>query len=69
REVQRFHFVKAMPPNGLEMSRPASPKLVSHEMANLGWPGRLHRVDYMKALHLPLHWWMRLNQCTGGAAC
>src|SRR3990170_3786787 len=32
------------PPNGLEMSRPASPRLVSHEMANLGWPGRLHRV-------------------------
>src|SRR3972149_12279041 len=32
------------PPNGLEMSRPASPKLVSHESQTLGWPGRLHRV-------------------------
>ena len=31
-------------PNGLEMSRPESPRLVSHEMANPGWPGRLHRV-------------------------
>src|SRR3990170_1697682 len=31
-------------PNGLEMSRPASQRLVSPEMANPGWPGRLHRV-------------------------
>ena len=30
--------------NGLEMSRPASPRLVSHETQTLGWPGRLHRV-------------------------
>ena len=26
-------------PNGLEMSRPASPRLVSHETQTLGWPG------------------------------
>ena len=31
-------------PNGLEMSRPASRRLVSHKSIPLGWPGRLHRV-------------------------
>src|SRR3990172_6320199 len=31
-------------PNGLEMSRPASPRLVLRESQTLGWPGRLHRV-------------------------
>jgi len=31
-------------PNGLEMSRPASPSLVSRQIRTLGWPGRLHRV-------------------------
>src|SRR3990170_928801 len=30
--------------NGLEMSRPASPNLVSRQSQTLGWPGRLHRV-------------------------
>jgi|SRR3970040_2212739 len=35
---------KDKPPNGLEMSRPASPRLVSHEIQRPGWPGRLHRV-------------------------
>jgi len=33
--------------NGLEMSRPASPRLVSRQSQTLGWPGRLHRVDPM----------------------
>src|SRR3990172_12775868 len=32
------------PPNGLEMSRPASLDLVSRQSQTLGWPGRLHRV-------------------------
>ena len=32
------------PPNGLELSRLASPRLVSHRNQTLGWPGRLHRV-------------------------
>ena len=32
------------PSNGLEMSRPASPGLVSRQSQALGWPGRLHRV-------------------------
>jgi hypothetical protein len=27
-------------PNGIEMSRPVSPRLVSHEMADPGWLGR-----------------------------
>src|SRR3972149_3356649 len=34
-------------PNGLEMSRPASPRLVSRQSETPGWPGRLQRVDYM----------------------
>jgi hypothetical protein len=31
-------------PNGLELSRLASPNLVSHEILAPGWPGRLQRV-------------------------
>src|SRR3989304_6554142 len=34
----------SFPPNGLEMSRPARPRLVSRKRQTLGWPGRLHRV-------------------------
>jgi len=33
-----------LPPNGLEMSRPASRGQVSHIWSRPGWPGRLHRV-------------------------
>src|SRR3972149_11676927 len=36
--------VTAWRPNGPEMSRPASPKLVSRQNQKPGWPGRLHRV-------------------------
>src|SRR3990172_2805788 len=35
---------KDKPPNGLEMSRPASPSLVSRRNQTPGWPGWLHRV-------------------------
>jgi hypothetical protein len=33
-----------MTPNGLELSRLASPDLVSHQNQTPGWPGRLQRV-------------------------
>ena len=41
---QAKRSVAKRPPIGLEMSRPASPRLVSRQSQRPGWPGRLHRV-------------------------